>query len=94
MTFKEVADEVVKNSNGVIQGLERSEPGIFLIQVSNAWYLSSDNEKQYFAEEMLKNLNTVSKNMDNQSAILTIYDESLNEVATTSILGGGMKIKK
>ncbi len=93
--FNEAASELVKASNGVMLDIERAEPGIYCIMVSNsAWYLSSDSEKQYFAEEMLKTFTQVGNNLDGRdSIVLSIYDESMNEVACSKVFGV-MKIKQ
>ncbi len=92
--FKEFTDTIIKSSKGLIVSIEHPSPAIIHMQVSNAWYLSSTNEKQYFAEEMLKNFTQVLKNMDGQDAIVfSIYDESMNKVAESKFLGGMEIIK-
>lgn len=92
--FNEMANEMVANSDGLILTIEHPEPGIFEMQVSNNWYLSNNNVKQYFAEQMLKTFTQVGKNMDGEDyTLLTIYDESMNTVASSKILGG-MEIKR
>lgn len=93
--FNEAANEVVAASNGAILDIKRDSPGTYYMMVSNSsWYLSAENEKQYFAEEMLKAFTQVGKNLDGKdSVILAIFDESMNEVARSKVLGG-MKIKR
>lgn len=93
--FEEFTSTLIKNSNGVILDIDRPSSGIYHVMVSNsAWYLSSENEKQYFAEEMLKTFTQVGKSIDGTDTIvLTIFDESMNEVARSKVLGG-MKIKR
>lgn len=93
--FNEVAKEIAKASNGVILDIERDSPGIYHIMVSNSsWYLSAQNEKQYFAEEMLRTFKQIGKSLDGgENVVLSIYDESMNEVASSKMFGG-MKIKK
>lgn len=89
VAFKEIADQIVNNSGEVILSLERTSPRIFEMQVSNTWYLSTESEKQYFAEEMLKNLTKISKSLDGDArATLTIFDESMNTVASSKMMGG------
>lgn len=93
--FNEAVQGVVKASNGVILDIARTEKGIYKIMVSNSsWYLAGENEKQFFAEEMLRTFTQVGKSLDGEeSIILDIYDESMNNVASSKIFGG-MKIKK
>jgi hypothetical protein len=92
--FNQMVSTIRDSSNGTILNIEHPSSGIIHMQVSNEWYLMKDTEKKYFAEEMLKTFTQVVKNLDNQDTIVfTIFDESLNTVASSKFLGG-MDIEK
>lgn len=88
--FQEAVNKLIQASNGVILSIDRPYPGSYRVMVSNSsWYLSSEGEKQYFAEEMLR----AFTQGETDYVSLRIYDESMNEVASSKMMGG-MKIKK
>lgn len=92
--FNEAAQKMISASNGVILDVSRVNPGIYHLMVSNSWYLLSESEKQYIAEEMLQTFTKIGKNLDgSESIVLSIYDESMNQVASSKMFGG-MKIKR
>lgn len=92
--FNEFRTNLISASNGIILDISDEGNGIFRMMVSNEWYLSSDQDKQYFAEEMLKTFTTLGQNMYGRNSVtFSIYDESMNQVASSKITGG-MKIKK
>jgi len=91
--FNQMVNQIKSSSKGAILNVEHPDKGIIVMHVSNSWYLMSESEKQYFSEQMLKSFTQIIKNMDDSTCVLSIYDESQNEVASSKILGG-MKIKR
>lgn len=91
--FNEYSNNVINSIDG-ITSVKKESGSIYSISVTNSWYLLTEEEKQYLAEELLKSVSEVSDSIYGIKTItLSIYDESHNEVATSKILGG-MKIKK
>lgn len=85
---------LVENSDGGIISVEEYNEGIFQMTVSNAWYLLSDSEKQYFAEEMYSKFILYGKYAYDMDFIsFTIYSES-SKILAKSTLMGGMEIKE
>ena len=93
--FDEYVNTVVENSNGAILDIQDKGEGQFWIIVSNTWYLFSEEEKQYFAEEMSSAITTIGQSMygSDEYIGLFIYDENMNELAAPG-LTGGMKVKR
>lgn len=93
-TFTTFNQSLIDSSNGIILDITIVSEDVYFMYVSNQWYLSSQQDKQYFAEEMLKGFKQIHKNLyGDRIMTLCIYDESGVEVAKSKMTGG-MKIKK
>lgn len=92
--FNEYREYMINNSNGIVLDVEMYNESVFNMTVSNAWYLSTKEEKQYFCEEVFKNMKQLMYTDSNNGTIsLIIYDESSTKVAKSK-LSGGMEILK
>lgn len=89
--FETYRELLIKNSNGMITDLENYQNGnrVFTIIVSNDWYLANAEQKQYLAEEMYSQVETLAQDQIS----LSIYDSSSHLVAKSKLLSG-MKIIK
>lgn len=88
--FQSACDNLVTSSGGIILRIEHPNPGLINVYVSNqAWYLSTPQEKDYFAQEIYKTMYSIVPKIDGTEVMsLTIYDENLKSVASSKLLGG------
>ncbi len=87
--FKEFSKEALNSGNEAVLALsEKSEElGVYIMKVTDIWYLLTDSEKKDFVKIMYDGFNDFSKNWYDKNAYLYIYDESNNLIATCSIDG-------
>lgn len=93
-TRQETFQTIINNSEGVILDITVDDDTIYTLYVSNsAWYLASEEEKQYSAEEFLKYMKQLHKSLfGTDTIVLSIVAENGKEVAVSKIFGG-MKVK-